>query len=1406
MNCATDASSVDEVPCHIRSSPPATPTRQTTSSWRSLFSFTCRSHLGVLMAAVLASMVIAAIRTVLSIILGKVFDIISEFGTGTRNGDSAMTAVSQWCLVLLGLGLSNWLAGTAFLGLWVAFGELQADSARREMFHRLLSRDLAWFAGLDQGISSLLVSVQSQTRDLQFASSQVFGFLVCDMATACASLAIAFYYSWKLTLVLLSTLPVSFIILALATRQLEPAIQAQRIYLATASKLATASINAIDIVKVFDGLGHDMRQYSIALQLAARRYLVQARCNSVQIGYVGFWVVFMFVVGFWYGIVLVNDGLPPGHVVTTFYSALAAFQGIEALVPNWLVLSKGKAAGASLSIMTSDSSQPSLEQYDSIWLENCVGHVKLMDVSFTYPSSETVQALSSSTFHFTPGQPTFVVGESGSGKSTVGCLVAGLYSTTAGQILIDGKRIDMLDNSWFRQNVTIIHQSSILFNDSLFNNIALGHPNPRNVTHQEVLGACQFALLQSTIADLPNGLSTNVGSDGHGLSGGQMQQVALARAYLRNPTILVLDEVTSGLDRINRELIMNAVRQWRTGKTTIVITHDLSEINDDEYIYVMANASIVEKGLKRHLSCTVEGRSSQDSSPRAALVDPPVDVGKTTHRNRALSFNDSSSFLPSSASNSFSWEPRGSFVCCNLSAPWRTTERRVDDANAPVPSACMSSCPHLASEERITKLWETQRCRFSTFVQSKFFTLSDLLFKDREVKPIHSPDSASSGLDELNLLKENFIFGASERRANISELRLAIGHHRSDDHNPSPDKTLGKTVHEGCNVLSTLRTVWPNLEGMNKLFFVLGLLACFGKAVTTPAFSYCLAQLLGVMWASGDRVIRGRNWAFSLLGVAIADGLFTGAGRYLLESSGQAWVDNIRLEAMKRILQQPRWWFNKRGHSAGRMVECLERNAEEMRNIVGRFLPIVIAVCGILSISVIWASIISWRLTLVALAPLPLVLGAVQGYATVSGRWEERCNDSAQNSSAVMLEAFVNIGVVRALTLEGHFSAKHSKSAKETLCVGMRRAAYTSWLFGLYQSMPYPLAALVFYYGMVLLAGDKQLGVAEMLQVVNLLLFGIGTAADICSAMPQLTMAQATAAQLLSYANLPLDRPAKGSWSRRLHCPLPVRLHDLDFSYYHRSNEGVLKGVSLDISPGECIAIVGRSGCGKSTIASILLGLYKPSSHSFSPEPRPPPLSFANASYADIDMQHLCSTTMAFVSQAPFLFPATIADNIVYGLAANSPYRQSQSIILAAKAVGLDEFITSLPEGYNTVVGDGGQTLSGGQAQRLTIARALIRRPLLLILDEPTSALDSENSALIGQVIRDLMHGPGKSNPKMAVVLITHSTEMMQVADRMVVLENGMNAEEGTFEDLLRARGLLYHILSGGEWFEGKRS
>lgn len=218
------------------------------------------------------------------------------------------------------------------------------------------------------------------------ATSQVFGLLVCDALTSVASLAVALYYSWKLTLVLLATLPASIIALSLATRKLEPALEAQKQSLAMASKLASASMTAIDLVKVFNGFDRETRQYQLTTREAARHYLTQAMCNSLQMGIIAFWVVGMFVVGFWYGVVLVNDGLPPGHVLTTFYATLAAFQGIEALVPHWLVFSKGMSAGAFLSPLafTQKKHNPARRMSGSSTLNYCVGDIELRNVSFAY--------------------------------------------------------------------------------------------------------------------------------------------------------------------------------------------------------------------------------------------------------------------------------------------------------------------------------------------------------------------------------------------------------------------------------------------------------------------------------------------------------------------------------------------------------------------------------------------------------------------------------------------------------------------------------------------------------------------------------------------------------------------------------------------------------------------------------------------------------------------------------------------------------------------------------------------------------------------------------------------------------------------------------------------------------------
>lgn len=228
----------------------------------------------------------------------------------------------------------------------------------------------------------------------------------------------------------------------------------------------------------------------------------------------------------------------------------------------------------------------------------------------------------------------------------------------------------------------------------------------------------------------------------------------------------------------------------------------------------------------------------------------------------------------------------------------------------------------------------------------------------------------------------------------------------------------------------------------------------------------------------------------------------------------------------------------------------------------------------------------------------------------------------------------------------------------------------------------------------------------------------------------------------------------------------------------------------MTIPQGSCTAVVGRSGSGKSTIASLLLSLYEA------------PISKTGDStvtLGGIDIRHLHTPTLrskiSIVSQQPTIFPGTIHANIAYGLDEASPLARPHSVSAAAQAAGIDDFISSLPRGYYTVVGDGGVGLSGGQAQRIVIARALVRQPQILIMDEATSALDPGSAELIRQTVQDLV----ASRRDLTVIIITHAKEMMEIADRVVVLEQGAVVEQGRFRDLAERAGGKLRVLLEGE-------
>jgi ATP-binding cassette subfamily B protein len=227
----------------------------------------------------------------------------------------------------------------------------------------------------------------------------------------------------------------------------------------------------------------------------------------------------------------------------------------------------------------------------------------------------------------------------------------------------------------------------------------------------------------------------------------------------------------------------------------------------------------------------------------------------------------------------------------------------------------------------------------------------------------------------------------------------------------------------------------------------------------------------------------------------------------------------------------------------------------------------------------------------------------------------------------------------------------------------------------------------------------------------------------------------------------------------------------------------VLKNLNLVIKPGERVVIVGKPGSGKSALLEIIPKLYRVSS--------------GRVIIDGTDIERVCTESLrkhiAYAPQEPFIFSGTIAENIAFG----NPNATVEDIIRAAKVAKIDSFVESLPDKYNTVVGERGLTLSGGQRQRIAIARALVRNPKILLLDDPTSNLDAETE-------KELLRGLTEISKGRTIIIATQRPTVAAIADRVVVLDSGCVAEEGAVSELLQRRGLFYRMFASMVSNEGE--
>lgn len=976
----------------------------------------------------------------------------------------------------------------------------------------------------------------------------------------------------------------------------------------------------------------------------------------------------------------------------------------------------------------------------------------------------------------------------------MGNLLLKYYEPQEGSILVDGQRIQDLDTDWVRQNITLVLQKSVVFNETVRKNIEFGKEGV--ASEADIMNACSAANLEQVIADLPDGLDTMIGSRERQLSGGQKQRIALARARLRDAPILILDEGTSALDLTNRLKIMDNIREWRKGKTTIIVTHDISQILDDDYVYVMEESRVVQEGYRRKLSAKANGTFATFSPlPKPVVVESPIDLSEM-RRNSDPGTPVHGSF------EDFVQELTPHFSTrSTIYSPNATNRRSLDMSNKRL-SLGYASISY-ANDLHTNEIWTSPGSRFDDFQRpnSRFprlqvsdnrpfrYSTPPPRYQEEGFESIPEYPTSEQKSDRQSAIPQPLNLTSVKDNRDSKAVPMDSLLEYSDDfaeNAEEPKPKDGPKQLKPDSLTNILKTVWPMLNKRERMFLLGGFFAAFIVALATPAFAFTYTKLLDTFYTRENRTSNALKWSLVLLGIATTDGVACFSTHYALERAGQAWVSALRVEALKRILSQPKSWFEDSKNSPERLNEILDRNSEEMRNIVGRFIGIVFTAFIMLSISIIWAFVNTWKLTLVSMATGPAILAVTKLFNHVSGRWENKCNYASETTTSIFSETFSNIKVVRAFTLETYFQVKHTKATEELYKIGRIRANYSGLLWGLTDAVTFFITATIFYYASVLIT-KNEVSLSKALQTVNLLLFGISNSTNLLAMIPQINSSRVTATHMLELANLDSSSSHENKGTERLSTVFPINFNRLSFTYPARPETRTLSSISLSIGPNSTTALVGPSGSGKSTVAALLIGLYPPDTSV------PPPLTFNRVSITNCHIPSL-RASISLVPQTSILFPATILHNIIYGLPESSSYANLQSAIAAAKDAGIHEFITSLPQSYNTMVGDGGQELSGGQTQRIVIARALVRRPKLLILDEATSGLDGDSAEVIRETVQRLRKKEG-----MATVVVSHTTEMMRMAGRVVVMEEGRIVESGGFEELKNKVGGKFGALIGDE-------
>ena len=538
----------------------------------------------------------------------------------------------------------------------------------------------------------------------------------------------------------------------------------------------------------------------------------------------------------------------------------------------------------------------------------------------------------------------------------------------------------------------------------------------------------------------------------------------------------------------------------------------------------------------------------------------------------------------------------------------------------------------------------------------------------------------------------------------------------------------------------------------------------------STAASLIFPALMGnLVDSASDKLVNDINQiAIALLVLFALQAIFSYFRIVLFVNVTEKTLAVIRQETYAHLIKLPMNFFLKRrvGELNSRIASDISLLQETFTTDLAEFLRQVLIIVG----GIVFLSLTSVKLTVFMLAIIPAMMLAAVFFGKYIKRFSKQVQEKVAESNTIIEETLQAIANVKAFTNEFFEIGRYTKKTNEVMQIakkgGRYRGAFASFIiFCLFGSI-----VAVIWYG-VLMINSNELSIGELFTFILYSVFigaSVGGMADIYAKLQKAIGATEHLMDILEEEKEEIHSTFSAEAVKG-----HIKFHNLSFAYPNRPDVQVLNNLNFEVQQGHNIALVGPSGAGKTTLASILFGFYKIEYGQ---------ISIDGKNIEEYDL-HFLRKQIAIVPQDIILFGGSIKENIAYGKLDAS----EQEIEEAAKKANALNFINDFPEKMETLVGERGIQLSGGQRQRIAIARALLKNPSILILDEATSALDSESEKLVQEAMDVLMKGRTS-------IVIAHRLSTIKNADCILVLENGQIIEQGTHQELQKNEGLYKQL------------